>query len=160
MLDNFYRYVTEFGLLFIGMDFWGWMTLAFVLVIIELLSGTLFLLWLAIAAGLIAVVKLFVVIPVNGDWAFFACVSVVSLVSTYCMFSQEKTTENKTINQRGRKYIGQIVVLSMPIVEGKSRIHIDGVWWSVAGSECSADTKVRIIDTDGTVLVVEKYESD
>lgn len=156
MLDNLYMYAHEFFALLQQMDFWGWMTFAFILIIIELITTTTFVLWLAIAAGLIALAKLFITIPTNYDWAFFGIASLVSLVTTYRMFAQRKDGESR-INARGREYIGQVITMHEGITQSKGRVQLDGVWWSVAGPECDRDTKVRIVETDGNVLVVELY---
>lgn len=137
------------------MDFWGWMTLALVFIIIELITMTTYILWLGIGAALIAAAKLFVVFPPNYDWALFSIASLVSLGLTYRWFKKNPQGKFETINQRGREYIGQTLILQDGIVANKARILLDGVWWSLVGPVCAPGTRVRVIKTDGNVLVVD-----
>lgn len=140
---------------FLTMDFWGWMTVAFVFVAVELITLNTFTLWLALAASLISFIKLFVGIPQGWDWLLFAGLSLGVLVLAKRMFAAQPHADHADyLNQRGLEYVGQIFILSEPITNRRGRHLLDGVWWRLEGEDCPAGTTVRVVALDGAVLSV------
>jgi membrane protein implicated in regulation of membrane protease activity len=59
------------------------------------------------------------------------------------------------LNRRAEQYVGRVFTLSEPIVNGTGKIRVDDSSWKVSGADCDANTKVKVISVDGTVLKVE-----
>lgn len=132
------------------------MTLAFVLVGIELLTANTVTLWLGFSACLIAVMKLFIVIPVGWDWLLFALLSLGVLLLAKKMFAASPQPDTADyLNHRGLEYVGQTLILTESIVDRRGRHLLDGVWWRLEGDDCAAGTTVRIVALEGAVLRVE-----
>ena len=64
--------------------------------------------------------------------------------------------EKATLNQRGKQYIGQTYVLADDLKNGQGRVKIGDTFWLVRGPDgLKAGSSVKVLDADGTVLVVE-----
>ena len=141
---------------------WHWALLAVVLVILEILSPGVYFLWLGIAAGLVA--ALLWVVPELG-WQFqllaFALLSIASVALGRAWLGRHPTdTDEPTLNRRGEQYIGRIVTLEQPIVNGQGKIRLDDTTWKIEGPDCRAGNRVRVVGTEGVVLLVEPEQAD
>lgn len=138
-------------------DFWYWWIFAVVLVIIEILAPSFFALWMAIAAFLTGLALL--LMP-QMDWQFqlmlFALLSVFSIVMwrRYYLKNPIKS-DQPTLNRRGEQYLGRVVTLQAPIVDGVGKIRLDDSSWKVTGPDCPAGKKVRIVALNNVVFNVE-----
>lgn len=147
------------NVLFLNLDFWGWMVVAFFFIFVELISFNTYTLWLGVAAALVAILKLFVFIAVGWDWIIFAFLSFICLFLSRKFFSGKESESSVTIHdQRGIEYVGHIIVLTNPIENNRGRHLLDGVWWRIEGPNASIGTKVRIVGLEGSTLQVEIEE--
>jgi len=138
-------------------DFWHWWIFAVVLVIIEILAPSFFALWLAIAAFLTGLALLLA--PQLGweyQFMLFAVLSVVSIVIWRRYYLKNPiVSDQPNLNRRGAQYIGRIVTLQAPIVDGVGKIKLDDSSWKVEGPDCAVGKKVRITGLDNVVFTVE-----
>lgn len=137
---------------------WHWVLLSVVLVILEIFSPGVYFLWLGIAAGLVGV--LLWLVPELG-WQFqllaFALLAIASVALGRAWLGRSPAqTDAPALNRRGEQYIGRIVTLDQPIVNGQGKIRIDDTTWKIEGPDCAAGNRVKITGTRGVVLVVEK----
>jgi membrane protein implicated in regulation of membrane protease activity len=58
------------------------------------------------------------------------------------------------LNERGRRLVGTVVVLTEPIVDGKGSVRIDDTKWRVIGPSLPTGTRVRIVHAEGALLSV------
>lgn len=138
-------------------DFWHWWIFAVVLVIIEILAPSFFALWMAIAAFLTGIALLLA--PQLG-WEYqlllFAVLSVVSIVMWRRYYLKNPiVSDQPNLNRRGAQYIGRIVTLQAPIIDGVGKIKLDDSTWKVEGPDCAVGKKVRITSLDNVVFTVE-----
>lgn len=141
-------------------DFWHWWIFAVALIIIEILAPSFFALWMGIAAFFTGLVLL--LIPDLG-WEYqlmlFAVLSVFSIVLWRRYYLNNPiVSDQPNLNRRGEQYIGRIVTLQSPIVDGVGKIRLDDSSWKVEGPDCAAGQKVRIVSLQNVVFAVEPVD--
>lgn len=137
--------------------FWHWWALAALLLLIELLAPGLYFLWLALSALLTG--TLLLVVTTQGIYAQLATFSLLSVVGILLARRLLKKPpldgDPARLNQRMAGYIGRIVRLDQPIIDGRGRLHLDGSIWNITGADYPPHTLVRIVSVDGITLKVE-----
>ncbi|MCX4188203.1 NfeD family protein [Methylophaga sp. OBS4] len=138
-------------------DFWHWWIFAVVLLIIEILAPSFFALWMAIAAFLTGLALL---LAPQLSWEYqlllFAVLSVLSIVLWRRYYLKNPVvTDQPALNRRGEQYVGRIITLQAPIVDGIGKIKLDDSTWKIQGPDCEAGTKVKITALNNVVFTVE-----
>ena len=144
-------------LFFSSIDYWHWLILAGMLLIIEVLAPSFFFLWMAIAAAITGLVLL--AIP-NLDWEYqlliFSGLSVVSITAfRRYQRSRKSLTDQPTLNRRGEQYIGRTFTLTEPIINNNGVIRVDDSTWRINGDDLPAGSTVKVVGADGVILQVE-----
>jgi membrane protein implicated in regulation of membrane protease activity len=137
--------------------FWSWWILAVALAAIEILAPGVFFIWLGVAAAITGIIML-IVPGIEWQWQvlIFAVLSVISVVSWRIYQKRHPTrTEDTTLNRRGEQYVGRVVGLTEPIINGFGTARIGDSMWRVAGPDLPAGSSVRIVSAAGGVLRVE-----
>lgn len=138
---------------------WSWFAFAAILAILEVvMSSSFFLLWLGISALTIGIIVLLVPALI---WEYqllaFAVVSIVCLGGWYVHLKNRVLTSAKpNLNRRNEQYVGRVVTLTTPIINGRGKIQIHDSIWSIEGPDLPAGTVVKIIEANGMVLSVIK----
>lgn len=140
---------------------WNWMALGLILLTLEILVPGIFLLWIGIAAIIVGTLSLLL-----GDAAFWSWqLQVVlflglSLVSAYVgkkvMTNGNDVSDQPLLNQRAQQLVGRTATLAEPISEGQGRIRLGDTQWRVIGPDSPVGTKVKVVSTDGSELIVEQ----
>lgn len=143
-------------------DFWHWWILGVVLVIVEILAPSFFALWMGIAAFMTGMLLL--LMP-DMAWQYqlfvFAVLSVLSIVVWHqYYFKRPIESDEPYLNRRGAQYIGRIVTLKTPIVDGVGKINLDDTTWKVNGPDCETGTKVVITGLDNVIFKVDIHQPD
>ncbi len=140
------------------LEFWHWLTFAVLLIILEMLSPGIFMIWLGIAAGMVGIVMLaWPHINWQTQIILFAVFSVSSIAAwlwTRAFFYPSGSAPSK-LNRRAEQYVGRTFSLVEPIVNGMGKIKVDDSTWKVHGKDAPAGTQVIVTDVDGTVLKVK-----
>jgi membrane protein implicated in regulation of membrane protease activity len=144
--------------LFSDITFWHWLVLGVGLIILEVLSQTIFLLLIGISA---VVVGLLVFMLPDMAWelqvVLFAAFSVSSIaIWRHYLRKYPTETDQPQLNRRGAQYIGRTFTLEEPIVNGQGKIRVDDSTWKIMGEDCPEGSKVEIIGVDGVVLKVNE----
>ncbi len=139
-------------------EFWHWWVFAAALITIEVFAPSTVFLWPAIAAAIVG----FALLAIDAmGWQYqallFAALSVVSIVAwrAYAR-TRPVQSEDPTLNRRAEQLTGRVVTLKDPVVDGRGRIMIDGVAWTVEGEDMEVGCGIRIVGVDGTILKVER----
>lgn len=139
-------------------EFWYWWGLAFILLILEMLTPGFFFMWLAVSGFVTGfLVWLFPVIGLNLQVLLFSVFSVLAI--TGWRFYGKKLsleTDQPLLNKRGAQYIGRVFSLYAPIENGQGKIKVDDTIWKVHGEDCDIHTKVKVTGVKGTVFEVDK----
>ena len=134
--------------------FWHWLTLAAILLILEVATGSGFILWIGISAGCVGI--LLWVIP-ELSWItqclMFALLAMMSggIWAAYLKHHPIRT-DRPTLNRRGTQYIGQVFTLDAPIVNGIGKVKVDDTMWRVHCTDLPAGAKIKIVGIDGVML--------
>jgi membrane protein implicated in regulation of membrane protease activity len=56
-------------------------------------------------------------------------------------------------------FVGRVFKLQQPIVDGFGMETIGGILWRVAGNDCAAGKRVRVVRAEGTLLIVDLLET-
>lgn len=138
------------------LEFWHWWMLALSLLILELATGTFYLLWVAFAAAVVGGVMLAVTPSWEIQIGLFAVLSIVSMMLWHRFRPALKPSDQPSLNRRGDSYVGRVFTLETPIVNGIGKLHVDDSQWRISGDDVPAGAKVKVVRADGATLHVEK----
>ena len=146
--------MTEFLL---NLQYWHWLVLAFLLIIIEMLAPSAVLIWFGVAAGVVGILLL--LIP-GMSWevqlVLFSIFSIGSLLGWRSYAKKHPPVDQyPTLNKRGDDLIGRVFTLDEDIINNYGKLRVDDTMWKIRGADADAGSRVRVTAVDGTVLVVE-----
>ncbi|KAF3981046.1 MAG: NfeD family protein [Methylococcales symbiont of Hymedesmia sp. n. MRB-2018] len=137
--------------------FWYWWVFAIFMLGTEVMAPGFFFLWLSVA-GFVVGLELFL-IPSTSVEIQLLLFSTLSIVSIYSWRRYGKTYRSESdqplLSQRGVQYIGRIFSVSQAIENGRGKVKIGDSIWTVEGDDCAVDTKVEVVDIDGTIFTVK-----
>ena len=142
------------------LDYWHWLILAGILLLVEMLLPSFFFLWLAVAAAVTGLVLL--AVPELG-WQYqlmvFSGLSVVS-IALFRRYQRQNPapTDQPALNRRGEQYIGRTFTLEQAIVNRTGKLRVDDSTWRISGDDLPAGTQVTIIGNDGAILKVSRAD--
>ena len=140
--------------------FWYWWVIAFVLLVLEILTPGYFFMWMA-ASGFLtgAIVLLIPATSMNVQILIFSILSVVAII-VWKFYGKRHpiTSDQPLLNKRGDQYIGRVFSLHEPIKNGQGKIKVDDSIWKVRGEDCDINSRVKVIAIRGTVFEVERLD--
>jgi hypothetical protein len=141
--------------LFRDLGAWTWVIVGVVLLALELAAPGAFLLWFGVAAIAVGALALLVAVPWQAQLMLFVLLASVLVFFGRRYFARSANESVPTgLNERGRRLVGTVVVLTEPIVDGKGRVRIDDTTWRVIGPDMPSGTRARVVDADGALLSV------
>lgn len=143
-----------------GIDFWHWFILGVIFIILEVFAPGAFFLWMGVAAAVVGFI-LWLLPDMGWEYQFliFAVVSVVSIAVWRIRLRKHPTeSEDSTLNERTREYIGRTFPLEKAIEDGYGQIKVDDAHWKVSGPDLEKGAKVKVISVHGLTLNVEPVE--
>jgi len=140
---------------------WHWFVLAVILLVLEVLAPGAFFLWIGIAAATVGVLLWAVPISWETQLTVFAILSIVDVAAWRFYRSRvpAKATDSPLLNRRMERYIGTVLTLDTPIVNGTGQVRMKDTLWSVRGPDMVAGQKVRVVGNDGPNLIVESVDN-
>ncbi|QIE54580.1 NfeD family protein [Pikeienuella piscinae] len=151
----------EFDLfaLLAGASPWWWVALAVIVGVIELLTFSYFLIWVALAA-LATGVTLWFAPGLGGaaQLALFAALAVVLTVAGRAWLARRRVVDGAPgLNRRSEQMVGRVGKTMAAFERGEGVLLIDGVRWSArlrTGAAGPGET-LRVIGAEGMVLICE-----
>ncbi len=139
-----------------GLGQWFWWIIAAVLLIGEMIAPGFFLLWLAAAAALTALIDLAINFGWQGEIATFAALSLALVLLTWRIVSAQwhPKSDQPNLNKRVQGFVGQIHVLEKPIINGRGKLRIQDALWDVEGPDLPTGTRVTVTGANGMQLTV------
>jgi membrane protein implicated in regulation of membrane protease activity len=139
------------------MEYWYWAVAGAVLAVIEVAVPAMVCIWLAGAAFVVAAVTWrYPNLAWEHQALIFAVLSVASVALGRTAFARTALRESeKRLNRRAESYIGRVLTLDTPIVDGRGRVGVDDTVWLAAGPDLPAGTRVRVVAADNTLLRIE-----
>lgn len=138
---------------------WGWLILAALLFVLEVLAPGIFFMWFGLAA---AVTGLLVFgLDITWQWQLIAfgvlSLIAVGLAARY-LRRHPLASDRPLLNERAVRHIGQSFRLVDAIANGRGSIKIGDSIWRVAGPDLPAGTLVTVTGADGSLLSVVRAE--
>ena len=142
------------------MPFWYWWVLAVGLLIIELMTGSTYFLWPAIAAAAAGLLALMPFSTWQAELLLFAVVTIA--LSIYAPAKVEPwihrtQKDHLTLNERGAQKIGKRATVDGAFVNGVGKVRYGDTLWlaeSETGEDFAAGAQVVIARAEGTKLIV------
>ncbi|MEL7491649.1 MAG: NfeD family protein [Pseudomonadota bacterium] len=144
-----------------NMPFWYWWALAVALLILELMSGSTYLLWPAAAAVLVGFTDIW---PLDHAWrmqlALFAALTILLTIIAPPFVKpwlKQSQTDHFNLNERGAQKVGRRVTVEQAFSNGVGRVKMgDTVWLAEAedGADFSEGASVEVTRTEGAKLFV------
>lgn len=138
--------------------YWHWLIVAGVLLIIELTTPSFYFLWLSVAAAIVGVLLFFIPLGFAYQLILFAvCAALIIGVWRFYFKTAPAQSDQPKLNRRGEQYVGRVLTLNEPIVNGQGKIRVDDSTWKIEGNDCPAGTRVKVTGVDGVLLRVEPH---
>ena len=137
---------------------WFWFVLTLVLLGLEMAIPGVIFMWLAIAS---AIVGGLVFVDASIGWEVqFVIFSVLGIISVYAgrtyLRKNPIISEDENLNDRGARYVGNKYRLERPLINGEGKVRVGDSLWLVRGDfEGEVGSLVRVVGSDGVVLLVE-----
>lgn len=134
-----------------------WLALALLLGVAELLVPGVFLIFVAVAAGITGIATLALPdLPLAAQLASFAVWSGVTvLVGRRWYRDYPVTTSDPMLNDRAARLIGEIVTVEQAIEGGSGRVRVGDGMWPARGADAAIGAKLRVVEVENGVLSVE-----
>lgn len=136
---------------------WHWVILGVVLLILEIMGASGFLIGLALASlALAGIVALGLVEGWQYQLLWFAALGMILTVLYWKVFRRFNTqSDEPQLNDRAAQMIGRKLKLESAIDNGQGRIQIGDTFWKVVADEVlDAGTTVEVYDSIGMVLKI------
>ena len=141
---------------------WTWVVVGLLLLGIEILLPSTFLLWPGLAAIVVGILTLILGLE-SPIWPWQAQVIVFLMLSLVIAFFGRNLmrkqnwdeSEVANLNERGSQLVGKTAVLVQAIVDGEGRVRIGDTTWRVQGPDAKVGTRVKVVSADGSTLTVE-----
>ena len=147
----------DVGVWLLSVGPYHWLALAAILIGLEMVMPTQYLIWpgiAAIATGLLT----FIVAP---GWeiqlAVFAVLSLILVVVSH--YLPRATDKPPTLNQRTDQMVGRTATVADDFHNGQGAVIVGDTRWSAQsddGSDFTAGTRVQIVAAESTLLKVRK----
>jgi len=146
----------NFDLLAAGPVLW-WLVAAVLLGIGELALPGVFLIFLAIAAGITGLAAFALPdLPLAAQLVSFAVWTGVTVtIGKRWYRDYPVASSDPKLNDRAARLIGQTVTVCDAITGGEGRVRIGDGTWSASGPDAPAGAAVRIVGIAGSTLLVE-----
>lgn len=143
------------------LHWWHWWIAAAVLGIIEAMMPGASFIWFAAGATVVGLLALLLPIAWWLQLLLFGGLSIAALY-LWRRYKQQhpEASEQPQLNLRSAQYVGQVIVLSEPIVQGYGKARVGDGYWKVRGPELPKGTEVRVTAAEGALLVVARAASD
>lgn len=137
-----------------------WLAIGIGLVIVEMLTGTFFFLFLGIGALLVSALVWSLGIGGLAQGVVFGISAIVAVAAWYRLRPNpddriEQLSGAAGLNNPNARFVGREADLAEAIQGGEGRIRLDDSLWFVTGPDLPAGTRVRITGVQGSKLRVE-----
>lgn len=138
---------------------WAWAVAAVVIAFFEMPVPGNYLIWIACAAALTALVGFAIDWSLNAQLTFFAIACLGTCVAGYFVYRwlASRSPDAEPINRRDLELIGQTGIASEPFVNGHGYIRLNDTLWLAEGNEdFAAGTALTVSAVRGTSVVVQR----
>ena len=135
-----------------------WLILGVLLLVLEVVTGTTYILWPAVAALIVGV--LIFILPLGWEMQFllFFILSTVLLIIGHTHIRPRLGADDPSeLNDRARSMLGMRVKAIADFETGRGRVQVGDTQWRAAMNtgEAKAGDELRVVSVKGTTLTVE-----
>jgi len=135
-----------------------WLILGVFLLVLEVFTGTTYILWPAVAALIVGVITF--VLPLGWEMQFllfFILSAILLVVGHKFVRPQMKGGEPSDLNDRARTMVGMRVKAVADFETGLGRVQVGDTQWraSIYDGNPTAGAELRVVSVKGTTLQVE-----
>lgn len=135
-----------------------WLIVGVLLLVIEVFTGTTYILWIAVAALIVGLITF--VLPLGWEMQFllFSILSAILLVIGHTYVRPKmKGGEPSDLNDRARSMVGMRVKAVADFDTGLGRVQVGDTQWraSIVDGNPAAGAELRVMSVKGTTLQVE-----
>ena len=117
--------------IYASQPFWIWLAIGVLLLAVEAALSTEWLLWPAVAAGVVAVLTaLGLDIGFAGEVGLFAILTVVATLFSRRLIQRVNPDDKPDVNDRDARLIGQKARVVEPFIDGRGRVFVSGAEWA------------------------------
>ncbi|WP_288757932.1 NfeD family protein [uncultured Brevundimonas sp.] len=142
--------------LYVAQPFWIWLAIGGLLLAVEAMLSTEWLLWPAVSAGIVAVLTAVGFRPgLAAEVAIFALLTVIATVLSRRLVSKANPA-GPDVNDRDSRLVGQRARVVEAFVGGRGRVFVSGAEWSaeIEGEAPPAGQDVVVDQVSGSLLKV------
>ncbi|MET0181649.1 MAG: NfeD family protein [Caulobacterales bacterium] len=135
-----------------------WFVLALILLIAELMAGSLYLLWPAVAAGVTGLCALFFGWGLIPEIALFSALTIGLTIFGRPMLKNRllPAQESNGLNERDKSMVGMRGVASATFVNGMGEVRLqDTIWRANSAEGITAGQAIEVTGADGTIVTVK-----
>ena len=143
--------------LYVAQPFWIWLAIGVLLLAVEAMFSTEWLLWPAVSAGVVAVMTAAGVrLGLPGEVAVFAVLTVIATLLSRRLISKANP-DGPDINDRDSRLVGQRARVVETFVSGRGRVFISGAEWpaEIVGEAPVEGQDVVVMRVNGSLLTVQ-----
>lgn len=143
--------------LYATQPFWIWLAIGVALLAIEAAASTEWLLWPAVAAGVVAVLTAIGLrAGLAGEVAIFAGLTVAATLASRTLIKRVNPGDEPDINDRDGRLVGQRARVVEAFVDGRGRVFVSGAEWpaEIEGAAPPAGESVIVESLTGSGLKV------
>lgn len=143
--------------LYAAQPFWIWLAIGILLLAVEAMFSTEWLLWPAVSAGVVAVMTAAGVrLGLPGEVAVFAVLTVIATLLSRRLISKANP-DGPDINDRDSRLVGQRARVVETFVSGRGRVFISGAEWpaEIVGEAPVEGQDVVVMRVNGSLLTVQ-----
>lgn len=138
-------------------DHWLWLIAAAALGIAELVVPGVYLIWIGLAALVTGIVALMLPVPAAAQFLLFAVIAFGAIWFGRRYFVRNPiTSADPLLNDRPARMIGTIVTAAEPVDALQGRVKAGDSIWPARGADAQPGDRLRVVATDGPVLIVER----
>ena len=138
---------------------WAWAIAAAVLAGLEVVSPGAFMIWLAGAAAVTAVLTAVAGPPLIVQAVAFVSFGAVAVTAARRWFARPRVPADTALNQRAARMAGSLVTVVEPLLGGRGRVQVGDSPWSATGPDMPVGAVAKVVRVDGTTLVVTPIAS-
>jgi hypothetical protein len=136
---------------------WLWFALAVMLFVLESIVPGVHFVWFGLSALVVGVIGL--ATSLAWEWQLIAF-ALIAMATVFWVRHTSRVESAKPdvpdLNVRGAQYIGRVLTIEDPIVNGRGKVRVGDTVWVAEGEDGPRGASVRVTGTDGTVLVVSR----
>ena len=135
-----------------------WLALGAVLVGIEMVLPTQYLIWPGIAAVVTGLLAAVVDVGWVGQLAVFAVLSAILVVASHYL-PKQAAGDVSALNQRTGHIVGKFATVAEDFRNGEGAVTVGDTRWaaqSVDGSDLTVGTRVEVVAAESTLLKVKR----